>query len=178
MNESDEVQEVTYHINSQERYTHTTQRSMDNKSQPISLEAKSQTSFYSDGFAQSIRVEEINLGSNESNGIFNKVDFIFDYINSTTQAAAIFTSFSDEAGQYLQHQVSFTDEVAPVVTQISTGILQAYYGDEIPVTIAFSEPVHTDSITIKVDGQTLSPMEGTGTISQRVSFLYRIGDEA
>ena len=178
MNESDEVQEVTYHIKARNDTRIPPSEAWITKSQPISLEAKSQSSFYSDGFAQSIRVEEINLGSNESNGIFNKVDFIFDYINSTTQAAAIFTSFSDEAGQYLQHQVSFTDEVVPVVTQISTGILQAYYGDEIPVTIAFSEPVHTDSITIKVDGQTLSPMEGTGTISQRVSFLYRIGDEA
>ncbi|WP_027630683.1 S-layer homology domain-containing protein [Ruminiclostridium cellobioparum] len=177
MNESDEVQEVTYHIKARNDTRIPPSEAWITKSQPISLEAKSQTSFYSDGFAQSIRVEEINLGSNESNGIFNKVDFIFDYINSTT-AAAIFTSFSDEAGQYLQHQVSFTDEEAPVVTQISTGILQAYYGDEIPVTIAFSEPVHPDSITIKVDGQTLSPMEGTGTISQRVSFLYRIGDEA
>ena len=155
MNESDEVQEVTYHIKARNDTRIPPSEAWITKSQHITLESKSQTSFYSDGFAQSIRVEEINLGSNESNGIFNKVDFIFDYINSTTQADAIFTSFSDEAGQYLQHQVSFTDEKAPVVTQISTGILQAYYGDEIPVTIAFSEPVHTDSIIIKVDGHYL-----------------------
>src|SRR5690606_9863862 len=75
-------------------------------------------------------------------------------------------------------QVCFSDEVPPMVKGVSTITGGAYYGDIIPITIEFNEPVYTDSITFKVDGQTLSPMEGAGTISQTVSFMYQIGDGA
>jgi hypothetical protein len=174
MNESDENQDVLYEIK-----VKNPDKEIPALSQFISLEPDSQTSFYSDTFTQSIPVAEINLGADsEKNGIYNKIDFIFDYKDTTNQDA-IFTSFSDEEGEYLQHQVSFSDEASPMVTGVSTPIdHQAHYGDEIPVTIGFSEPVYTDDITFTVDGQTFRPMERSGTISQKASFLYQIGDEA
>ena len=174
MNESDEIQNVAYYIKTKnDRLSREV-----TKSQFISLEPKSQTSFYSDEFPQSLPVPTINLGPGpEHNGLFNQLDFTFDYSGVTTPEA-ITTLFTDEAGTYLRHQVSFSDQAPPQVKQISTGMSQAHYGDEIPVTIEFNEPVHTDGITFTVDGQTLHPMEGAGTVSQKVSFLYPIGDEA
>jgi hypothetical protein len=178
INESDEALDVTYHIKAMNDKTSPPREAFISKFKSISLAATGPTSFYSDEFPQEIPIEEVNLGPFwENNGIFNKLDFIFDYSMITT-SNAISTCFLDKAGQYLQHQVSFSDETPPVVTWVSTGTENALYGYDIPVIIEFSEPVYTDAITFKVDDQTLSPMEGAGTISQRVSFLHRIGDEA
>ena len=146
--------------------------------QNINLAETGQTSFYTEEFTQDIPVGDVNLGPLwESNGIFNKLDLVFDY-SMLTSPGAISTCFLNETGEYLQQQLSFSDQALPAVTSVSTGVLQAFYGDEVPVIIGFSEPVHTDGITFKVGGQTLSPLERAGTISQSVSFLYRIGDEA
>lgn len=176
INESDEDQYITYEIKAKndvkDREAYIT------KYQSIGLEPNSQTPFYSDEFSQSIQVEEVNLGPNvEGNGIFNKLDFIFHYTNVTVPDA-IFTSFTDEEGQYLQHQVSFSDQVSPQVEYVSIDMFKANYGDEVPVIIEFNEPVYTDDITFEVDGKILRPIEEAGTISQKVSFLYQIGDEA
>lgn len=174
MNESDEIQNVIYQV--KPRYDD--REGYMTKSQYYSLESESTTSFYSEDFAQCIPVGGINLGPGpEGNGLFNQLDFTFDYSGVTTPEA-ITTLFTDEVGTYLRHQVNFSDQAPPQVKQISAGMSQAHYGDEIPVTIEFNEPVHTDGITFTVDGQTLHPMEGAGTVSQKVSFLYPIGDEA
>lgn len=178
INESDEAMDVTYHIKAMNDKFSPPREASISKFKSISLAATSPTSFYSDEFPQEIPVGEVNLGPLwESNGIFNKLDFIFDYSMITT-SNAISTCFLDETGQYLQHHVGFSDKVPPEVKFVSIGTEHALYGYDIPVIIEFSEPVYTKDITFEVDGQTLSPMEGAGTISQSVSFLYRIGDEA
>ncbi|HBR02915.1 MAG TPA: hypothetical protein DD738_09915 [Ruminiclostridium sp.] len=178
VNESDGVQEVTYHIRAKNDEFIPPKEAYIFQSKCISLAANGQTSFYSGEFTRELPAEEVNLGAGaEGNGIFNKLDFSFDY-SMVTSPDAISTCFLDETGQYLQYQVGFSDQVPPVVKGVSTGMDNAHYGDDIPITIEFSEPVYTGGITFKVDDQTLSPMEGAGTISQRVSFLYRLGDEA
>ncbi len=176
LNESEEPREIIYEIKAKNDMP--PREALMTRSQAFSLEANSRTSFFSDGSAQCIPVGVVNLGAfDEGNGTYNKLDFIFSNTDSTTPGA-VSVSFSDEAGQYLQRQVNFSDQAPPQVTQVSTDIPQAHYGDVIPVTIGFSEPIRIDGITFTVDGQVIRPMEREGTISQKVSFLYRVGDEA
>lgn len=148
------------------------------KARFINLEPMSQTSLYSEEFSQNTPISEICLGRvHEGNLLYNKIDFSFNNGSAVTPSA-IKVSFSDESGYYLQHQLSFSDQASPAVYIISTDMSQAYYGDEVPVTIEFTEPVYTDDIRFTVDGQEMKPLEGSGTISQKVSFLYQIGDKA
>ena len=178
INESDGVQYVTYQIKAKNDKFIPPSEAWMTKSRSISLEPNSPTSFYSDDFTRNINLAEINLGpSGEGNGLFNKLDFIFDFPPATTPDS-ITLYFLDNDDQYLQNQVSFSDEASPQVMGISVGMSNVNYGDLVPVTINFSEPVLTDDITFKVGEQTLHPIEGEGTISQAVSFLYPIGDEA
>jgi len=179
MNTSHVEQTIEYQVkawfnNGEER----TREAWMGKQQPYTLEPTSKTSFYSESFSQCIPINEINLGPDvEGNGLFNELDFDFrspGLINPED----LLVSFTDEEGYYLRHQVSFSDQAAPQVKGVSKGLDQAYYGDEVPIIIEFTEPVHTDAIIFTVGGQTLQPMESAGTISQRVSFLYPIGDEA
>ncbi|MEA4933835.1 MAG: hypothetical protein VB071_09735, partial [Lawsonibacter sp.] len=140
----------------------------------LSVGSGEKTSFFSDVYPQTAAVSQVGLGKNaESNGIFKRLDFIFDGSNLTAPVKACFLN---ESGGYLQQQVRFTDDTAPSVNSVTIGMYEAHYGDEIPVIISFSEPIHTDGITFTVDGKTLYPMEATGTISDSVSFLYTVGD--
>lgn len=177
-NSSDEFQSVLYEIKVRNDMQETEREGWETESQFYSLEPNDRVPFYSEFFPQCIPVGEINLGDYfEGNGIFNKLDFTFNYSGSTSPDA-ITISFIDEDDEYLQHQVSFSDQAPPRLESIDKGMPIAFYGDEVPIIIAFSEPVHTDDITFTVDGQTLRPMEGAGTISHRVSFLYPIGEDA
>lgn len=174
-NNSGISQNITYQIKARSNISGS-EAYMPNQS--ILLAENGQTPFYTSDFAPQQPISAIHLGqSSEGNAIFNELNFTFDY-SMLTVTDAVYTCFLDNEGQYLQHQLRFSDEAPPEVISVSTGTNNAFYGDDIPVIIEFTEPVHTDGITFKVDDQTLSPMEGTGTISQRVSFLYRIGDEA
>ncbi len=134
-----------------------------------------QTSFYSESFPQEQPVSAVNLGpSCEGNGIFRSLDFTFDHSGVT---GAVDTCFLDAEGQYVRRQVSFVDETAPTVRQVQLTASPIHCGDRVPVVISFSEPVYTDEIVFQVGGQTLRPVEGSGTISDAVSFLYTVGDE-
>lgn len=138
----------------------------------IAVPANEELSMYAEGFTQSQPVARLNLGPDaESNGMFSRLGFIWE-------GDGVSVRFADEAGQYERWQVRFSDEAAPTVKFVSAGAGSYYYGDQVPVTITFTEPVHTDEITFQVGGVTRHPLEAPGTISESVSFLHTVGDEA
>ncbi len=47
-----------------------------------------------------------------------------------------------------------------------------------PIILRYSEPVLIDGIAFEVDGATLSPLEDTGTLSESVSLLFPVDEEA
>lgn len=139
----------------------------------IFVPANNELSFYTEDFTQSQPVRCLNLGPRaESNGVFSRLSFLWD-------GNDISVHFTDENGQYEQWQVCFSDEAAPTVQAVSADAGgRCYYGDQVPVTVTFSEPVYTDDISFQVGGVTLRPLEAPGTISESVSFLHTVGDEA
>lgn len=139
----------------------------------IAVPAVGTGSLYSEEFTQYRPIAALNLGpNNEGNGIIRRLDFTF-----TAESDGVSVHFADGNGEYAPKQVRFSDETAPTVIGVSAGSTN-YYGDNVPVVITFSEPVYTDGITFKVNGESLRPMEKSGTISESVSFLYTVGDEA
>lgn len=178
INGSDEIQSIEYLVKAKNDKVDPPREAWITKSRSISLEPGNQTSFYSEDFTRVIQIVDLNLGQSvEGNVLYNKLDFIFGFTPETTPDS-ITLCLKDEKDQYLQHQVSFSDEASPEVIDIRAGMNNARYGDLVPVTIYFSEPVLTDEISFKVGDQTLRPIEGEGTISQAVSFLYPIGNGA
>ncbi len=149
--------------------------------QSITLSETGQTPFYSEFFPQEQPISAVNLGPcREANGIFRRLDFIFDY---SGVIGPVDTCFLDAEGQYVRSQVNFSDQAAPTVNPIATGASATESpivrcGNQVPVIINFSEPVYTDNITFEVGGKILHPVESTGTISESISFLYAVGDEA
>ena len=120
------------------------------------------------------KIESVGLGSMaESNGLVQSLDFVFDYSSAEGEVS---TYFCDAEGNYLQNQVSFSDQTAPFVKSTAITADDFYFGDSIPITVQYNEPVYTDNIRITVGGKTLYPLERAGTISDTVSFLYEVDE--
>ncbi len=141
----------------------------------ITVPTEESSSLYSEGFGQLQSLDALSLGlGKEANGIVRRLDLTF-----TSDADGLSLHFVDEDNIYRSEQVYFSDETAPRVTDVSAMLgTDYYYGDQVPVVITFSEPVYTDGITFQAGGESLRPMESSGTISESVSFLYTLGDEA
>ncbi|MDR7857567.1 S-layer homology domain-containing protein [Tissierella sp.] len=122
-----------------------------------------------------IEIEEINLGpAREPNVMISSIYSHFDY---STVTEAVYTYFNDANNNYIEKQINFIDIINPYVKEISSPSDTFYYGENIPITIEYNEPVLVDDISIKVNDRILYPVERDGTISNEVSFLLEIEDK-
>ncbi len=171
-NETDTEQTVSYRAVAYRDSTDVDGREAFPPFPSIAVPANDELSLYAEDFTQSQPVFRLNLGPGaESNGMFSRLGFLWE-------GDGVSVCFANEAGQYERWQVRFSDEAAPTVKSVSADAGSYYYGDQVPVTVTFSEPVHTDGIAFQVDGVTRHPLEAPGTVSESVSFLLTVGDEA
>lgn len=122
-----------------------------------------------------IEIEEINLGpTREPNVMVSSIYSHFDY---STVTEAVYTYFNDENNNYIEKQMNFIDIINPYVKKISSPNDTFYYGENIPITIEYNEPVIVDDISFRINDRILYPIERKGTISNEVSFLLEIEDK-
>ena len=122
-----------------------------------------------------IEISQIGLGPNmESNGIIKTIDATFDY---SGLSQPVYTYFHDPNGNYIQNQMNFTDKITPFAISATVPEDTFYFGENIPITVTYSEPVLLDDISIKANGTVLHPVERVGTVSNKVSFLYEVKED-
>ncbi len=143
----------------------------------ISLSEDENTRFSLSGCNESmgVPVGDIGLGTfYESNGIIKALGASFNY---ETVTGAVYTCFMDEDEVPIEMQMNFTDEVKPYIANVTVPNGSFFYGENIPITITYNEPVVLYDISICANGKTLYPMESADTISDRVSFLYEVDEK-
>lgn len=118
---------------------------------------------------------EIGLGPlAESNGVVQALSVTLDY---STVTGAVYTCFNDQNDVFIEKQMNFSDNINPYVARVSLPEDSFFYGENIPITVTYNEPVLADGISIKANSTVLYPMEAAGTISNSVSFLYEINED-
>ncbi len=131
---------------------------------------KTYFNFGTEEYSSSLPISAIELGPNaEGNGITAKsYGAYFDY----TVTEAVYTYFMDDYEALISLQMNFADEISPQVKYVNIPDGTFYYGESIPITVTYTEPVLVDDISICANGEVLYPMESKGTISDSASFLY------
>lgn len=118
-----------------------------------------------------VSLAEIGLGTAaEANGMILSLYAAFDYISVIDQ---VYSNFLDVDDTYVQYQMNFADNSNPEVLEVSAPEGSYAYGESIPVIVTYNEPVLADGISLMANGTELHPIERPGTISDRVSFLYK-----
>ena len=120
-------------------------------------------------------IEQVGLDpSMEGNAMVLSLNTVFDY---STVTDAVYTCFMDRGGKYLQEQINLTDKIKPYVDSVKVPTGTFHFGESIPITVQYSEPVKADGISITANGTAvLYPMERKDTISEAVSFLYEVDE--
>ena len=72
--------------------------------------------------------------------------------------------------------MNFLDKINPYVISVSAPEDTFFYGENIPITVTYNEPVLTKGISINANGIVLYPVEAAGTVSNSVSFLYEVNE--
>ncbi|WP_113671459.1 S-layer homology domain-containing protein [Vallitalea guaymasensis] len=97
---------------------------------------------------------------------FNYLHF-FDLTNSEEIAKIDDVIINDKQCKYID---KITPEVLDIAIQSGTYIR----GEQVPISVFFSEPVDGSNLTITVNGQVLSPQEKDDNLSYKYSFLYTV----
>ncbi len=122
-----------------------------------------------------IEIREIGLGPGaEDNGVVQALSITLDY---STVTEAVYTYFNDQNDDYIENQMNFSDNINPYVHNVFIPEDNFFYGENIPLTVTYNEPVLADGISIKANGTVLYPMESAGTVSNSVSFLYEVNED-
>lgn len=67
------------------------------------------------------------------------------------------------------------DDAKPQVVEVTAPAGSYRYGQVVPITVEFSEPVESKNLTLTANGQTLSAVDtGDGTFGYRQTFLYEV----
>ena len=67
------------------------------------------------------------------------------------------------------------DKKAPSVAEITAPDGPYYYGQTVPITVEFSEPVYGDGLTLTANGKALSAVDtDNGSFGYRQTFLYEV----
>lgn len=80
-----------------------------------------------------------------------------------------------EKDSHMQCKLLFYDDRNPYITDVSVpqGI-NFQYGESVPITVTYSEPVNLTNVAMTANGQTLYPLERSSTGVRKATFLYTV----
>ncbi|MCT4687271.1 S-layer homology domain-containing protein [Vallitalea sp.] len=74
-------------------------------------------------------------------------------------------------------QCKYIDKITPKILDVVVQSGTYIRGQQVPISVFFSEPVDGSNLTITVNGQVLSPQEKDDNLSYKYSFLYAVRED-